>query len=430
MPIRAIRNVSNNPPTAMPLPEPIPRQFDPATLSQWQADAEHAAAPEADQISAGASPWADAGLADFRQQVRDFALTHIAPFANDWEEAGSFPLALYRQAAQAGLIGAGFSPALGGTGGDIRHTLIVKEELARFGTGGVRVSLTTHSIALPPVLALGSAELQQRVVPPVLRGEQVMALAVTEPAGGSDVAGLQTTAVADGADYIVNGRKLFISTGLRADLYTVAVRTGGPGRAGLSLLLVPRHTPGFSQHALKKTGWWTSDTAELVFNQCRVPRANLIGQEGQGFAGMMANFNSERLGNTAIVLGSAKACYDEALHWARHRQVFDAPLIDKQVVRHKLVDMATRIQAVEALLGLLAWRFMQGESHAAQIAMLKNLATEAYEFCASEAVQIHGGHGVLRHNKVDRLFRESKILSIGGGAVEVLKDLAARQLGY
>jgi acyl-CoA dehydrogenase len=229
---------------------------------------------------------------------------------------------------------------------------------------------------------------------------------------------------------VVTGRKLFISTGMRADYFTLAVRTGGPGRGGLSLLLVERGLPGFTQHALKKSGWWTSDTAELVLDHCRVPRSQLIGQEGQGFAGMMANFNQERLGNTAIVLGSAKACYDEALHWARHRQVFDAPLIDKQVIRHKLVDMATRIQAVDALLGLLAWRHVRGEAQAAQIGMLKNLATEAYEFCAAEAVQIHGGHGVLRHNRVDRLFRESKILSIGGGAVEVLKDLAARQLGY
>ncbi|QDL38511.1 acyl-CoA dehydrogenase family protein [Rhodoferax sediminis] len=383
----------------------------------------------ADRITAGESPFATSELASFRERMREFARTCIAPYATEWDEAGTFPLDLYRQAAHAGVIGAGFDPAYGGTGGDIRHTLIVKEELARFGSGGVRVGLTTHSIALPPLLALGNETLKRRIAPAVLRGEKLMALAVSEPSGGSDVAGIQTHAVEDGDHFVVNGRKLFISTGIRADYYTLAVRTGGPGKAGLSLLLVERGTPGFLQHPLKKMGWWSSDTAELVFDNCRVPRSNLIGEEGQGFVGLMKNFNQERLGNTAIVLGASKACYDEAVHWARNRLVFGEALIGKQVTRHKLVDMATQIQAVDTQLSLLAWRFSRGQADAAQIAMTKNIATETYERCANEAVQIHGGHGVLRHNRVDRLFRESKMLSIGGGAAEILKDLAARQLG-
>jgi acyl-CoA dehydrogenase len=385
--------------------------------------------PAADRITVGDTPFADEELAAFRQRIREFTQTDIAPFATEWDEAGSFPLDLYRHAARAGVIGAGFDPAYGGTGGDIRHTLIVKEELARFGSGGVRVGLTTHSIALPPLIALGDEALKRRVLPPVLSGEKLIALAVSEPEGGSDVAGMQTTAVEDGDHFVVNGRKLFISTGLRADYYTLAVRTGGPGRTGLSLLLVERGAPGFDQNPLKKTGWWSSDTAELVFDNCRIPRGNLIGNEGQGFVGLMKNFNQERLGNAAIVLGAAKACYDEAVHWARNRLVFGEALINKQVTRHKLVDMATAIQAVDTQLALLAWRHCRGQADAAQIAMTKNLATQMYERCANEAVQIHGGHGLLRNNRVDRLFRESKILSIGGGAAEILKDLAARQFG-
>ncbi|HMN79258.1 MAG TPA: acyl-CoA dehydrogenase family protein [Burkholderiaceae bacterium] len=384
----------------------------------------------ADEISRGPHPWGSDATQRTRLQARAFALEHVAPSAQQWDEAGTFPVELYRTAGAAGILGAGFPEELGGSGGDIFDTLAVKEDLARFGSGGVRVALTTHTIALPPLLAIGARSLVSEVAPAVLGGDKLMALAVTERQGGSDVANLTTTAVADGGSYIVNGRKLFISTGIRADYITLAVRTGGPGKSGVSLLLIRKGLKGLQRLPLKKTGWWSSDTAELVFTDCRVPRDCLIGEEGAGFKALMANFNAERLGNAAIMLGASKACYDDAVAWARSRIVFGEPLAARQVIRHKLVDMATRIQAVECLLGMLAWRYSQGIAEAAQIAMLKNLASETCEMCASEAVQIHGGHGILRSNRVDRLFRESKILSIGGGAAEILKDLAARQLHY
>lgn len=383
----------------------------------------------ADRIGAGCHPTALERVARVRQQTRRFTLDRIAPFAQEWDEAGTFPLSLYREAAEAGILGAGFDPRYGGHGGDLHEVLAIKEELARFGSGGVRVALTTHTIALPPLLAMGSEAQKAAFVPPVLRGEKLAALAITEPEGGSDVANLQTRAVRDGDCYVVDGRKIFISTGIRGDHFTVAVRTGGAGRHGLSLLLIDRGTPGFTQTPLRKMGWWASDTAELHFERCRVPVSRLIGAENAGFAGLMQNFNKERLGNAAIVLGAAKACYDEAVSWTRERQVHGGRLADKQVVRHMLVDMATAIQSVQSTLELLAWRHEQGGPDAAQIAMLKNLATSTYEMCASHAVQLHGGHGILRRNRVERLFRESKILSIGGGAAEILKDLAARQLG-
>ncbi|OAD85846.1 acyl-CoA dehydrogenase [Comamonas thiooxydans] len=380
-------------------------------------------------MTSGPSPWDSANARDTRQRVRDFALTHIAPYVQKWEEEGTFPMELYLRAADAGILGMGFPAQYGGTGGALQEILITKEELARFGSGGVRVGLTTHTIALPPILALGCEAMKSRVIPQVLAGEKLAALAVSEPEGGSDVASLNTTAELDGDSYVVNGRKLFISTGIRGDFFTTAVRTSNAGKAGISLLLIEKGAPGFEQIALKKSGWWSSDTAELVFTNCRVPTTHLIGEESAGFKGLMSNFNQERLGNAAIVLGAAKACYDETVNWTRSRQAFGSALIDKQVVRHMIVDMATQIQAVDSLLSHLCWRYSQGGADAAQIAMLKNLATSTYEHCAATAVQLHGGHGVLRRNKVDRLFRESKILSIGGGAVEILKDLAAKQLG-
>ena len=365
-----------------------------------------------------------------REQVRRFAEAEIAPNAEEWDEAEGFPRDLYRKAAEAGILGVGFPEDYGGAGGDIFHQLIVKEELSRGGSGGVRASLMSHTIALPPILAVGSEDLKRRVLPPVLAGEKIAALAITEPHTGSDVASLRTAARRDGDHYVVSGQKIFITSGIRADFYTVAVRTGGPGMDGISLLLVERDRPGFAQTPLKKMGWWCSDTAILYFDQCRVPAANLIGAENAGFKAAMRNFNSERLGISASVLGSAKACYEDALAYARERVTFGRPLIANQVVRHKLVDMATRIRATEAMLDATAWRVAQGETAAAEIAMLKNQATATYEHCANEAVQLHGGAGILRGSRVERLFRESKILSIGGGSAEIMKDLAARQMGY
>ncbi len=364
-----------------------------------------------------------------RATVIDFAEREIAPFATEWDEAQDFPRELYVKAAEAGVLGAGFPEEYGGGGGDIFDKIIVKEELPRIGSGGVRASLLSHGIGLPPILALADTAMKNRVAPPVLAGEKISCLAITEPSGGTDVAGLRTTAERDGDNYIVNGEKTLITSGYRADYFTVAVRTGGPGKDGLSLLLMERDTAGFSRTRLKKMGWWASDTAMLHFDNCRVPMGNLIGAENKGFRGIVHNFNEERIGNTAIMLGAAKACLEAAIEHAQTREVFGKVLMANQVVRHKIVDMATKIGAVESRLDTVAWQFQQGESPIAEIAMVKNLAAETYESCASETVQLHGGAGIVRGSKAERLFRESKILSIGGGATEVMKDLAARQMG-
>jgi acyl-CoA dehydrogenase len=365
-----------------------------------------------------------------RRTVRGFVDREIIPYVDAWEEAESFPRELYRKAGEIDLLGLGFPEAYGGTPIDTFAQLLVTEELCRAGSGGVVAGLMSHGIGLPPILALGSNELKQRIAPDVLTGERISCLAITEPSGGSDVANLQTTARRDGDHYIVDGSKTFITSGMRADWITTAVRTGGPGMAGISLLAIPGDAPGLTRTPLAKMGWWPSDTATLYFDNCKVPAANLIGSENAGFMGIMANFNGERMAIAAMALGLARVCHDEALAWARDRKTFGKPLVHHQVIRHKLVDMATSIRAVECVVDDLAWRIDHREVPIPEVCMAKNLATACLELCAKEAVQILGGAGFIRGVKCERIYRETKVLSIGGGAEEIMKELAARQLGY
>ncbi|HEX6957124.1 MAG TPA: acyl-CoA dehydrogenase family protein [Ferrovibrio sp.] len=370
----------------------------------------------------------------FRAQLRRFVEKEIAPYADAWDEAGEFPRALYRKAAAVGLLQLNFPEAYGGIAADRFYAIIASQELARAGAGGVAASLMSHTIGAPPIARLGSERLKDRVLRPVLAGEKISALAITEPGGGSDVANLKTTAKrvhdAGGDHYIVRGEKTFITSGLRADFYTVAVRTGGPGMGGISLLLIERDTPGFSRTPLKKMGWWASDTASLHFDDCRVPAENLIGEENAGFRGIMLNFNDERLGLAASAIGFARTAYEEALDYAKLRETFGQPLIRHQVIRHKLVDMAQRLAASQAMLERIAWALDQGESPIAELCMLKNQATQTLAFCASEAVQILGGAGYMRGCKSERIYREVKVNAIGGGTEEIMKDLASRQMGW
>ncbi|MEI2733688.1 MAG: acyl-CoA dehydrogenase family protein [Rhodoblastus sp.] len=365
----------------------------------------------------------------FRETVRRFVDKEIAPFVDEWDEAGTFPRELYKKAADVGILGLGYPEEYGGSPCDQFHRIVLSQEMARAACGGVSASLNSHTIGSPPILAVGPAAMKKRVLPQVLAGEKISALAITEPSGGSDVAQLKTTARREGDHYIVNGSKMFITSGVRADFYTVAVRTGGPGAGGVSLLLIERGMPGFTQQPLKKMGWWASDTAQLFFDDVKVPVENLIGEENKGFRYVMLNFNSERLGMAASCTAFSRVCLEEAISWARERKAFGGRLADQQVVRHKIVDMAMRVNATQAWLEQLAWRVQQGESPAAEIAMLKNQATQTMAFCASEGVQIHGGMGFMRGTKVERIYREVKVNAIGGGAEEIMKDLAARQMG-
>jgi acyl-CoA dehydrogenase len=378
-----------------------------------------------------------AALAD---TVRRFAESEIAPHVQAWDDAGEFPRALYARAAELGLLGLGYPEALGGTPASYSLKLPAWIALARHGkSGGVLASLFSHNIGLPPVVLHASDAVRSEVVPAVLRGEKIAALAITEPGGGSDVAALRTTARRDGDHYVVNGEKTFITSGMRADWITLAVRTGeGRGAGGISMLLVPGDAPGLSRTRLTKMGWWCSDTAMLHFDNVRVPARYLLGNEGAGFRMVMGNFNGERIGLAAGALGFAQACLDEALAWSRERKTFGAALIEHQVVRHKLVDMQMRIASTEAWLEAVS---AEGDAHeaagrfnapewVAQVCMLKNHATQTMQFCADQAVQILGGMGFMRGTVSERIYREVKVMMIGGGAEEIMKELAAKQMGW
>ena len=371
-------------------------------------------------------------LAAFRDGVRAWMDAEVAPFVREWDEAGRFPRELYRRAAQMGLLQLGYPEQLGGTPCAFAFRLAAAQEIARAGSGGLMASLFSHNIGLPPVVEHAHAALQQRIVPAVLAGEAIAALAITEPGGGSDVARLRTTARLESGHWVIEGEKTFITSGLRADWLTVAVRTGGPGAGGISLIAVPGASPGLQRTELDKMGWWCSDTAHLRFGGVRVPADHLIGPENAGFRMIMANFNGERLLMSAGACAFAQVCLDETLDWARTRQTFGQPLVAHQVVKHRLMDMRMRIRASEALLQDVTARF---EAHpndpdtVADLCLLKNQATQTMQFCADAAVQTLGGMGYMRGTKSERIYREVKVMMIGGGAEEIMKELAARQLG-
>ncbi|MBK6530423.1 MAG: acyl-CoA dehydrogenase family protein [Deltaproteobacteria bacterium] len=371
--------------------------------------------------------------AALRSQVERFAAAEIAPHADAWEEAEGFPLSLYGRTAAAGVLGIGYPEAYGGSGGDLSHVVVASEAMVLAGRSvGTTVGLGSHGIALPPILRAGTEEQRQRWIPRVLRGEWVSALAITEPGGGSDVANLQTRAVRDGDELVINGSKTFITSGTRADLVTVAVRTGGPGHGGVSLVVVEKGTPGFTVgRKLKKMGWWASDTAELHFEDCRVPVGNVLGEVDQGFVTIMQNFATERVFLAAQCVAIAELAYRESVAYARERMAFGKALSGFQVTRHKLAEMATRIAAARALTGEVVTRVLAGDMAAtAMAAMAKNVATDMCSEVCDAAVQIHGGYGYMRGYLVERLYRDARLYPIGGGTREIMNEIISKLEGY
>lgn len=366
-----------------------------------------------------------------RDSVRRFVEREILPHIADWEEAEEFPRELYRKAGEAGILGIGYPEAYGGSHeGDLFAKLAASEELMRSGSGGLVAGLGSLDIGLPPLLKWGRAELRERIVPQVLAGEKIMALAVTEPSGGSDVANLKTRAVRDGEHYRVTGSKTFITSGVRADYYTVAVRTGGEGYGGVSLLLVEKGTPGFTVgRKLKKMGWWASDTAELFFDDCRVPVENLIGMENMGFACIMANFQSERLALAIMANMTAQLALEEALKWSAEREAFGKPIGKFQVLKHRLAEMATQVEVSREFTYRQAAKMAVGQSVVKEISMAKNFATDVADRVVYDAVQLLGGMGYMRESLVERLYRDNRILSIGGGTREIMNEIIAKQMG-
>ena len=378
------------------------------------------------------NPYLKSEHEEWRTQVRRFFDREVIPYAEEWDEEGYIPEILWPKAAEVGILGLGYPEKYGGIEEDIDiwHQMILNEELARIGVGGISATLMVHGIALPPLVNYASEALKDEVIPPILRGHKRISLAVTEPSAGSDVAQLQTTARLEGDYYVVNGSKMYITGGMNANWFTTAVRTGGSGASGISTLLIPSDLPGVSRKLLdRKQGWWCSDTATIYFDNVIVPKENLIGMENNGFGVIMTNFNSERLAMAAGMEAFSRVCLEDAVQWSRNRKTFGKRLCDHQVIRHKIAEMKQRINATNAYLQAVCAQVAQGFENAGDIALLKVQCSQTMEFCAREAMQILGGMGYMRGSRIERIYREVRVNAIGGGSEEIMRDLAARQFG-
>lgn len=367
----------------------------------------------------------------FHETVSRFVESEVRPHADAWDEAGAVPEELHQKAAALGIFGFGIDEAYGGLGfDDMVMRASFGELMGGCGASGICPALGSRNISTGLIAALGSEAQKMECLPDIISGKVNSALAMTEPSGGSDLANLKTAAQRDGDGWRLNGAKTFISGGMQAEWLVVSARTGGPGVGGISAFLVHKDSPGFTRQPLdRKMGWWASDTASLFFDDCALSNDALLGPENGAFGAMMENFNYERITMIAMSLGMMRLCFSESLAFARDRETFGQRLIDHQVIAHKLADMSTRIDATAAWLAQICMLSNQAEMPVAEVCKAKVFATKALEFCASEAMQIFGGAGYLRGNPVERVWREVKVMAIGGGSEEVMRDLAIKQMG-
>ena len=367
----------------------------------------------------------------FREIVTKFLETEIWPHVDEWDEEGRYPQEINERVCELGVFGFGIDEKYGGLGFDdqfMRKDISV--EMGRTSAGGLFASVGSRNIMLGPLAELASEEIKMKALPDLMSGKKGGSLGITEPGGGSDVAQMKTLAHKDGDEWVLNGSKTFITGGMQASYFVIGARTGKEGLGGISLFFVEADTPGFTRSAIeKKMGWWTSDTATLYFDDCRIPAGNLMGEENKGFYAIMNNFNYERYMMGAQMLGMAKRCFEECVHYSQDRKTFGKNLIEHQVIRHKLADMSAKIDAMDAYLNQVAMLMNEGEMPVAEISKIKFFCSECLESIASEAMQIFGGAGYLRGNAVERIYREVKVMAIGGGSKEIMKDLTAKQLG-
>jgi acyl-CoA dehydrogenase len=366
-----------------------------------------------------------------RRLAREVTAKEIAPHVAEWERAGELPRSLHKTFADAGLLGVGFPEEVGGSGGDSVDAAILTEEiLLGGGSGGVVASLFTHGIALPHMVHAGSPDLVDRYVRPTLAGDLIGSLGVTEPGGGSDVAGLTTRAVRDGDSYVVNGAKTYITSGIRADFVTTAVRTGDAGYGGISLLVIDKGLPGFTvSPPLDKMGWRASDTAELSFEDVRVPAANLVGKEGEGFLLIMQQFQNERLAIATQAWAMAQRCLDLTMQWVKDRETFGRTLSSRQVVRHRIAEMARQVWVAKTTTRAAYDAWLDTGDAVTEVSMAKNTACAVCDHVVDEAVQLFGGLGYMRESEVERHYRDSRILRIGGGTDEIMNEVIAKRIG-
>lgn len=365
-----------------------------------------------------------------RAEIRRFVARELAPHADEWEAAEFFPDSVFRAMGQLGYLGLRYPEQYGGSGLDYYSAIVLAEEMSRAGNGGIGMAIAVHTeMATPPVLKFGTEEQKQRFLVPAVRGEQVAALAITEPGAGSDVSGLRTRAVRERDEWVIDGSKTYITNGVRADWYLVVARTEEDPWGGLTLFLVPKGTPGFSVgRQLKKVGMHSSDTAELFFTGVRVPDRNRLGDVGQGFYNIMWELQGERLIGAATAVAGAERALELALKYAGEREAFGRKIGQFQVIRHKLAQMATEVEAARALVYTCAWRWQHGEYPVKEIAMAKLYASEMACRVADEALQIHGGAGYMMEYPIQRLWRDLRLLRIGAGTDEIMREIISKQL--
>ena len=367
-----------------------------------------------------------------KQSAIEFTRREVTPHLDQWEKDGELPRELQKKLAHAGLLGVGVSEEVGGDGGTLMDVCAAQEGFMEAGwSGGAMASAFTHGIAIPHIIQNGSQELIDAWVRPTLAGDLIGSMAVTEPGTGSDVASISTRAVRDGDHWVINGAKTFITSSVRGDFVTTAVRTGEAGAHGISMIVVPKGTPGFTvSRKLDKMGWLASDTGELSYVDVRVPIGNLVGEENHGFYYIAENFVTERIFLALMGYGHALRCLNLSVQYCKDRETFGKPLVKNQVVRAKLVEMHRQVAVARGYTLEVAQRYVAGENVIAEACLAKQTAVDTAVWVADQAVQLHGGMGYMRESEVERHYRDVRLLPIGGGATEVLTDLAAKLLGY
>src|SRR5487761_179544 len=368
---------------------------------------------------------------ELRLHIRRFLEKEVKPHLEAWE-ARTFPDSIFKRFGELGFLGLRYPPEYGGQGGDYFSAIVLSEEMARAGSGGLGMAVAVQTeMATPPVFKFATEEQKQRWVVPAIRGEQIAAIAITEPDAGSDVAGITTVARRDGDHYVVNGRKIFITNGARCHWALVVTKGDRErGHKGYNLLVIEKGTPGFQvTRTLKKLGMHSSDTAELLFDNCRVPVANLIGAEGEGFKNLMWELQGERLITAAGAIAGAARVFEYTMEYARNRHAFGQPISSFQVIKHKLVDMGTKIAAIQSFVYETAKRWDDGEYPVREISQAKLLATQAACEVADDAIQILGGHGYMREFPVERAWRDARLARIGAGTDEIMKEIIAKTYG-
>ena len=368
---------------------------------------------------------------ELRQHIRRFLEKEVKPHLEEWEEA-MFPDSIVRRFGELGFLGLRYPPEYGGQGGDYFSAVVLSEEMARAGCGGLGMAVAVQAeMATPPVNKFGTHEQKQRFLAPAIAGTAIAAIAMTEPDAGSDLAGIQTVARKDGDQWVLNGRKIFITNGARASWILVVAKSDRErGHSGYNLIVVEKGTPGFQvTRTLKKLGMHSSDTAELLFEDCRVPAGNLIGDEGEGWKQLMWELQGERMIAAAGEIAGAERITEYAMDYAKSRQAFGQPIAGFQVIKHRLVDMATRTACVRSFVYETAQRWDKGEYPVREISQAKLLASQNAVWVADQAIQILGGHGYMREFPVERAWRDARLGRIGAGTDEIMKEIIGKSYG-